>query len=47
MAIEDSNIRQLALMNVTALAEDSRNKLMLSQMENVEFLKKHPKKIFG
>ena len=47
MAIEDSNIRQLALMNVTASAEDSRNKLMLSQMENVEFLKKHPKKYLG
>ena len=36
MAIENPQIRQLALMNLTASAEDSRNKLMLSQIETVK-----------
>lgn len=47
MAIENLEIRQLALLNLTASAEDSRNKLMLSQMENVEFLKKQPTDFWG
>ncbi len=47
MAIENSNLRQIALMNLTASAEDSRNKLMLSQRENVEFLKKQPLGFWG
>ncbi len=47
MAIENPQIRQLALMNLTASAEDSRNKLMLSQIENVEFLKKQPANFWG
>lgn len=47
MAIENPQIRQLALMNLTASAEDSRNKLMLSQIETVEFLKKQPTDYWG
>lgn len=47
MAIENPQIRQLALMNLTASAEDSRNKLMLSQIETVEFLKKQPTDFWG
>jgi len=47
MLIENPNLRQLALMNLAASAEDSRNKLMLSQMEIVEFLKNQPKDFWG
>lgn len=47
MAIENPNIRQLALINLTASAEDSRNKLMLSQIENIEFLKNQPSDFWG
>lgn len=47
ITIEDSNLRQFALINLAASAEDSRNKLILSQIENVEFLKKQPKGFWG
>ena len=47
MAIENPQTRKLALINLNASAEDSRNKLMLSQMETVEFLKNQPTDFWG
>jgi hypothetical protein len=47
MAIENTEIKQMALMNLVASAEDSRNKLMLSQTQNVEFLKNQPNDFWG
>ena len=47
MAIGNPSIKQLALMNLTASAEDSRNQLILSQIENIKKLKNEPEDFWG
>lgn len=47
MAINNPNTRMLALMNLVASAEDSRNALMLSQNVNIQFIKTQPEKFFS
>ncbi len=42
MAIENSELRTMALLQVISDAEDSRNMLMLSQGANIEFIKNQP-----
>lgn len=42
MEIKNSELKAMALMQLAAAAEDSRNLLMLSQKSNVEFIKDQP-----
>lgn len=42
MEIKNPELKAMALMQLTAAAEDSRNLLMLSQKSNVEFIKDQP-----
>lgn len=42
MEIRNPELKAMALMQLAAAAEDSRNLLMLSQKSNVEFIKKQP-----
>lgn len=47
LAIKDENIRKLSLMNLVAASEDARNTLMLSQGENIKFIKEQPQDTLG
>ena len=46
MEIKNPKLKTMALMQLVASAEDSRNLLMLSQKNNVEFIKNQPEKLF-
>lgn len=47
IAIKDDQLRKLALIGLVSDAEDSRNKLMLSQKTNVQFIIDQPESFFG
>lgn len=47
MAIKNPELRSMALMQLAASAEDSRNLLMLSQKSNVKFISEQPEDFFG
>ncbi len=47
MKIQSSQIKTQALLGIVADAENSRNQLMLSQRENIEYIRKQPKDVFG
>lgn len=47
ISIKDENLKKMALLNLVSSAEDARNTLMLSQSNNVDFIKKQPKDTFG
>ena len=46
MEIKDNDLKRMALLQLAASAEDSRNLLMLSQKSNVEFIKNQPESFF-
>lgn len=46
MEIKNPELKSMALMQLAASAEDSRNLLMLSQKSNVEFIKDQPENFF-
>lgn len=45
--IQNPELRRFVLLNIASKAEDSRNKLMLSQKIDVEFIKKQPDTFWG
>ena len=47
MAIKDPKLRSMALIQLAASAEDSRNLLMLSQKSNVKFISEQPEDFLG
>lgn len=47
MAIKNPELRSMALMQLVASTEDSRNLLMLSQKSNVKFISEQPEDFFG
>lgn len=47
MAIKNLELRSMALMQLAASAEDSRNLLMLSQKSNVKFISEQPEDFFS
>ena len=47
MEIRNPDLRNIALLQIASSAEDSRNLLMLSQKENVDFLKNQPESFVG
>ena len=47
MEIKNPELRSLALLQLASDAEDSRNLLMLSQKNNVEYIHNQPEKLFG
>lgn len=47
MAIKNPELRSMALMQLAASTEDSRNLLMLSQKSNVKFISEQPEDFFG
>ena len=47
LSINNSELKEAALLRITADAEDSRNLLMLSQKANVEFIREQPESFWG
>ena len=47
MAIKNSNLKTIALLQVISDAEDSRNLLMQSQNRNIAFIQNQPESYFG
>ena len=47
MAIKNSNLKTMALLQVISDAEDSRNLLMQSQNRNIAFIQNQPESYFG
>ncbi len=47
MEIKNPNLKAMALLQIASDAEDSRNKLMLSQNSNLTFIKEQPESFFG
>lgn len=47
MEIKNQNLKAMALLQIASDAEDSRNKLMLSQNSNLTFIKEQPESFFG
>ena len=47
MEIHDAQIKTMALLRIASDAEDGRNMLMLSQKENVKFIKEQPESFWG
>lgn len=45
-SIKDENLKKIALLNLASSAEDNKNQLMLSQIENIEYIKNQPKDFF-
>ena len=47
MEIKNPELKAMALLQIASDAEDSRNKLMLSQNSNLTFIKEQPESFFG